>query len=90
LKERLSRISRLSQSCASIKITFKFCINTAPEEILARGPKAQEAYEIALRSGKTKYCRVPIMLIGQSRAGKTSLLRSLKRKAIIKCIHKVW
>jgi hypothetical protein len=62
------------------------CITLAPPEILARGPRAQEAYENALKSGKTQNRRVPIMFIGQSRAGKTSLLRSLKGIAgILQC-----
>ena len=49
-----------------------------PPEILARGPAALEAYNQALAEGKTSVKRVPIMLIGQDRAGKTSLKKSLK------------
>ncbi|XP_022797299.1 uncharacterized protein LOC111335609 [Stylophora pistillata] len=49
-----------------------------PEEILARGPLTLYAYNKALMEGKTKVRRLPIMLIGQDRAGKTSLKRSLK------------
>ena len=51
---------------------------TVPPEILARGPSALEAYNKALAYGKTSVKRVPIMLIGQDRAGKTSLKKSLK------------
>ena len=49
-----------------------------PPEILARGPSALEAYNKALKDGETSVRRVPIMLIGQDRAGKTSLKKSLK------------
>ena len=49
-----------------------------PLEILARGPSALEAYNKALADGQTTVRRVPIMLIGQDRAGKTSLKKSLK------------
>ena len=49
-----------------------------PPEILARGPEALEAYHKALAEGRTSVKRVPIMLIGQDRAGKTSLKKSLK------------
>ena len=49
-----------------------------PPEILARGITALNAYNRALNDGKTLVKRVPIMLIGQDRAGKTSLKKSLK------------
>ena len=49
-----------------------------PPEILARGPLAFEAYNNALREGRTRVKRVPVMLIGQDRSGKTSLKKSLR------------
>ncbi|PFX12664.1 putative serine/threonine-protein kinase roco4 [Stylophora pistillata] len=49
-----------------------------PLEIQARGPEAVEAYDKALTEGKACIKRIPIMLIGQERTGKTSLKRSLK------------
>ena len=49
-----------------------------PPEIRARGLSAVESYLKALAGGKTSLKRVPIMLIGQDRAGKTSLKKSLK------------
>ena len=49
-----------------------------PPEILLRGPKASEAYYKALEEGKTRVKRIPLMLIGQDRSGKTSLKKSLK------------
>ena len=48
-----------------------------PPEILARGPQAQRAYERALQIGKVKVYRGRIMILGQGRAGKTSLKKSL-------------
>ena len=52
--------------------------NTAPLEILVRGPLAVQAYQQALLEGVTTVKRVPIMLNGQGESGKTSLKRSLK------------
>ena len=49
-----------------------------PAEILARGPLALQAYNEALVEGNTPVMRVPIMVIGQWRSGKTSLKKSLK------------
>ena len=48
-----------------------------PPEINLRGPRALEAYNKALTKGKTRVKRIPIMLIGQERSGKTSLKKSL-------------
>ena len=48
----------------------------APKEIQARGRKATLAYENALKTGKVKVYRARIMLIGQDRAGKTSMKSS--------------
>ncbi|XP_067018708.1 uncharacterized protein [Acropora muricata] len=50
----------------------------APPEIHLRGPRALEAYYKALEEGKTRVKRIPLMLIGQDRSGKTSLKKSLK------------
>ena len=50
----------------------------APSEILARGRPAIEAYRRALLEGKGYARRVPVMIIGQARTGKTSLKKSLK------------
>ena len=49
-----------------------------PPEINLRGPRALEAYNKALKEGKTRVRRIPIMLIGQERSGKTSLKKSLQ------------
>ena len=57
---------------------LKFFFTSVPLDILARGPFALEAYEEALLLGKTSVRRVPLMLIGQSGAGKTSTKKSLK------------
>ena len=56
-----------------------FVISTViPPEITVRGRLALEAYKRALAEGKTCDKRVPVMLIGQDRSGKTSLKRSLR------------
>ena len=59
-------------------LTFSVFSSKVPPEILARGSSAVEAFNKALADGKTSVKRVPIMLIGQDRAGKTSLKKSLK------------
>ena len=55
-----------------------FISTVIPPEITVRGRLALEAYKRALAEGKTCDKRVPIMLIGQDRSGKTSLKRSLR------------
>ena len=49
-----------------------------PPEIVIRGRFALEAYKKALAEGKTFDRRVPVMLIGRDRSGKTSLKKSLR------------
>ncbi|XP_044169489.1 uncharacterized protein LOC114951217 [Acropora millepora] len=53
-------------------------MEVAPFEIYLRGPRALEAYYKALEEGETRVRRIPLMLIGQARSGKTSLKKSLK------------
>ena len=48
-----------------------------PAEIKAQGQRAQRAYEKALREGYVNVYRGRVLLIGQDRAGKTSLKKSL-------------
>ena len=48
-----------------------------PLEIEARGEKAQHAYQSALKYGAVNVYRGRVLLIGQDRAGKTSLKKSL-------------
>ena len=59
-----------------VKLYYNCFIYLVPSEIKARGPGAQIAYENALKTGKVKVYRARIMLIGQDRAGKTSLKKS--------------
>ena len=49
----------------------------APLEIEARGKKARLAYQSALKDGAVNVYRGRVLLIGQDRAGKTSLKKSL-------------
>ena len=51
--------------------------SSVPAEIRARGPRAEYAFQKAMQSGKVKVYRGRIMLLGQDRAGKTSLRKSL-------------
>ena len=53
-------------------------IFTVPFEISARGSEALRAYQKALKDGKICDRRVPVMIVGQDRSGKTSLKKSLK------------
>ena len=62
---------------ARVIYLLHFTYTVVPPEILARGNLALEAYNKALAEGTTRVKRVPIMLIGQDRAGKTSLKNSL-------------
>lgn len=48
-----------------------------PPEIQARGVEAEHAFQRALKKGKVRVYRGRVMLIGQNRAGKTSLKKSL-------------
>ena len=54
-----------------------FFFTLAPLEIEARGEKAQLAYQRALKDGAVNVYRGRVLLIGQDRAGKTSLKKSL-------------
>ena len=51
---------------------------SVPLDILARGSLATEVYNRELKEGYGYAKRVPIMIIGQARTGKTSLKKSLK------------
>ena len=51
--------------------------SSVPAEIRRRGPEAERAFQKAMKSGKVKVYRGRIMLLGQDRAGKTSLKKSL-------------
>ena len=64
------------QNICDVKLYYKCFLYLVPSEIKARGPEAQIAYENALKTGKVKVYRARIMLIGQDRAGKTSLRKS--------------
>ena len=60
------------------KITIDiYFVYVVPSEIRSRGPLAVQTYNSALKDGKTNIKRIPVMIIGQGRAGKTSLKKSL-------------
>ena len=56
---------------------FPFSDSSIPPEIRARGPEAELAFKKAMENGRVKVYRGRIMLLGQDRAGKTSLKKSL-------------
>ena len=58
--------------------TFVFFSDYIPAYVLARGIKALEAYQRALKSGRTYDKRVKVVLVGQDRVGKTSLGKCLR------------
>lgn len=60
-----------------INIFLSSFISQVPDEILARGPRAVEAYQKALKDGKVFVSRGRVIIIGQDRAGKTCLRKSL-------------
>ena len=62
---------------SSVLKAFGFLDSTVPPEIRARGPRAQTAFQNAKKEGRVKVYRGRIMLLGQDRAGKTSLKKSL-------------
>ena len=51
--------------------------SSVPAEIRARGPRAERAFQKALQTSKVKVYRGRIILLGQERAGKTSVKKSL-------------
>ena len=55
-----------------------FISTLVPPEIVVRGRLALEAYNKALAEGTTFDRRVPVMVIGRDRSGKTSLKKSLR------------
>ena len=61
-----------------LNIRFSIVPFTVPPEIRARGPQALEAYSNALAEGQACVKRVPLMIVGQDRSGKTSVKKSLK------------
>ena len=59
------------------KYSVSFFFSLAPLEIEARGEKAHLAYQSVLKDGAVNVYRGRVLLIGQDRAGKTSLKKSL-------------
>ena len=59
-------------------LTFFLGELTVPAEIRARGVEAERAFQRALQQNETvNVCRGRVMIVGQERAGKTSLKKSL-------------
>ena len=67
-------------SCFLLPKCYVICIRSiqiVPTEIEARGKKALLAYQSALRDGAVNVYRRRVLFVGQDRAGKTSLKKSL-------------
>ena len=63
--------------CTTLNFPFPLIAAVAPLEILAQGHSARLVYEEALRDGFVNVYRGRIVLVGQDRAGKTSLKKTL-------------
>ena len=61
----------------NICIAFYYIVAEVPKEILFKGQRTMQMYQKALRDGFVNVYRGRIFLIGQDRAGKTSLKKSL-------------
>ena len=61
----------------NICIAFYYIVAEVPKEILFKGQRTMRMYQKALRDGFVNVYRGRIFLIGQDRAGKTSLKKSL-------------
>ena len=65
-------------SCPLTADVMRGCVaDSAPVEIVARGADAVSAYQMACESGTRAVFRTRLMIVGQDRAGKTSLKRTL-------------
>ena len=73
---RLNYVFKITQFYDIIRHNILFTV-VAPAEILAQGQSAVRLYEKALEEGYVKVHRARILIIGQDRAGKTSLKKSL-------------
>ena len=74
----VSHFSVLQQTITAIlNFPFSSLAAVAPPEILAQGHSARLIYEEALRDGFVNVYRGRIVLVGQDRAGKTSLKKTL-------------
>ena len=60
-------------SASSEFLCYSNPLSLAPQEIRAQGPIAEAAFKEAMEKGSVPVYRGRIMLIGQDRAGKTSL-----------------
>ena len=65
---------------------YRYCLKVSylpltlaltPAEILAQGPEAYQLYKQAIAEGKKAIHRTRLMLVGQERVGKTSLMKTL-------------
>ncbi|XP_067041649.1 uncharacterized protein [Acropora muricata] len=74
---KMRELEQQAMTAIELKGKKDFKGSSIPAEIRARGPLAERAFQKALQTGKVKVYRGRIMLLGQDRAGKTSLKKSL-------------
>ena len=70
--------NKLAGSHCITKLRVSFPFVAVPPAIRARGPLALATYLNALADGQACVKRVPLMIVGQDRSGKTSVKKSLK------------
>ena len=78
----LRALPTIRDHCRTVNLVFVSLFffhlpDVAPAEIRAQGQRAKLFYQKALRDGSVNVYRGRILLIGQDRAGKTSLKKSL-------------
>ena len=74
LKKKLLSIEQINYS---IENALQIFYSPVPKEIQAQGHRAEAAFQKAMDEGSVEVYYGRIMLIGQDRAGKTSLKKSL-------------
>ena len=70
--------NKLAGSHCITKLRESFLFVAVPPAIRARGPQALATYLNALADGQACVKRVPLMIVGQDRSGKTSVKKSLR------------
>lgn len=77
-KLRGSKDPRIRAGAQRLLFELKWLSEEAtPEEVLARGPEAEAAYHKALSLGKAHFKSMKLVLLGEDRSGKSSVLASV-------------
>ncbi|XP_028390620.1 uncharacterized protein LOC114515542 isoform X2 [Dendronephthya gigantea] len=77
----------VSESKSNVIVKIPDCSQVSPNilpcEVIARGQKAINAFKTALQEGTSSVSRLKIIVVGDVRAGKTSLIRSLSGQPFV-------